>query len=108
MMQSGRNSRPSSPWQKSTGRTDLSDPWIAVWKTWQCVSCYDTSRVAVHLSLSTITRHTDKIERIQERWIIRRVFENAQDASSVANAFRDIVILMEAFQVSIFGGCVKK
>ena len=60
------------------------------------------------MSLSAIKRHTDKIERIQERWIIRRAFDNAQDAASVANSFRDIVILMNAFQVSDCGCCVRK
>ena len=45
------------------------------------------------------------IERIQERWIIRHVFDNAQDAASVANSFRDIVILMNVFEVSGCGGC---
>ena len=56
----------------------------------------------VHLSLSAIKRRTDEIKRIQERWIIKRTFDNAQDAASVVNSFRDIVILMNAFQVS---GC---
>ena len=56
------------------------------------------------MSLSAIKRHTDKIERIQARWIIRRAFDNTQDAVSVENAFRDIVILMNAFQVSSCGG----
>ena len=72
------------------------------------MSCYDVSRVIVHLSLSAIKCHTDKIERMQERWVIRRAFDNAQDAASVANSFRDIVILMNAFQVSGCGECVKK
>ena len=52
------------------------------------------------MSLSAIKHHTDKIERIQERWIIRRAFDNAQDAVSVENSFRDILILMDMFQVS--------
>ena len=60
------------------------------------------------MSLSAVKRHTDKIERIQERWIIRRAFDNAQDADSVANSFRDIVILMNAFQVSSCGGYEKR
>ena len=47
--------------------------------------------------------HTDKIKRIQERWVIRRAFDNAQDAASVVKSFREIVILMEAFQVSDCG-----
>ena len=78
-----------------------------MWKTWQCVWSYDASGVIVHLSLSAINRHTDKIELIQERWIIRRAFDNAQDAASVANSFRDIVILMNVFEVSGCADCVR-
>ena len=56
----------------------------------------------VHLSLSAIKRRTDEIEHVQKRWIIKRAFDNAQDVASVVNSFRDIVILLNAFQVS---GC---
>ena len=42
----------------------------------------------------------DKIKGIQERRWIRRVTDNAEDAASVAKSFRDIVILMNGFQVS--------
>jgi hypothetical protein len=45
-------------------------------------------------------QHTDKIKRVQERWLVRRAFENAQDAALVERSFRDIGILMSAFQVS--------
>ena len=58
--------------------------------------------------LSAIEGHTDKIKRIQERWMVRRAFDNAQDAATVAKSFRDIVILMNAFEVSDCGCCVKK
>ena len=61
----------------------------------------------VHSSLSAIKRHTDKIERIQERWLIRRAFDNKQDADSVEKSFCDIVILMNVFEVSGCEGCVK-
>ena len=62
----------------------------------------------VDLSFSAIKRHTDKIKSIQERWLIRRVVDNAQDAASVAKSFRDIVILMNGFQVSGCGDYVKR
>ena len=62
----------------------------------------------VHLSLSAIKHHTNKIECIQKRWFIRRMIDNAQDASLVANSFRDIVILMNGFHVSGCGDCVKR
>ena len=57
------------------------------------------------MSLSAIKHHTDKIEHIRERWFIRRMFDNAQDAATVANSFRDIVILMNVFQVSDCADC---
>jgi hypothetical protein len=47
-----------------------------------------------------VKRHTDKIKRVQERWRVRRAFENDQDAALVAKSFRDIGILMNAFQVN--------
>ena len=53
-------------------------------------------------------RYTAQIEPIKKRWVIRRAFENAQDASLVAKSLRDIVILLNVFQVSRYGGCVKK
>ena len=62
----------------------------------------------VDLSFSAIKRHTDKIKSIQERWLIRRVVDNAEDAASVAKSFRDIVILMNGFQVSGCGDHVKR
>ena len=42
----------------------------------------------------------DKINGIEERWWIRRVTDNAEDAASVAKSFHDTVILMNGFQVS--------
>ena len=50
--------------------------------------------------LSAVKRHTDKIKLLQERWLVRRAFDNAQDVAMVAKSFRDIGILMNAFQVS--------
>ena len=72
------------------------------------MSCYDAPWVLIHLSFSTIKLHTDKIECIQKRWFVRRMFDNAQDAASVVNSFRDIVTLMNGFQVSGCGDCVKR
>ena len=39
--------------------------------------------------------------------MIRRAFNNAQDAATVAKSFRDIVMLMNVFQVSDCAGCVR-
>lgn len=56
--------------------------------------------------LSAIKRHTHKIQRVKERWLVRRAFDNAQDAVLVSKSFRDIGILMSAFQVSAFADYV--
>ena len=57
-----------------------------------------------HRCLSAVKRHTDKINCIQERWLVRRAFDNAQDVALVSKSFRDIGILMNAFQVSDSSG----
>ena len=55
-----------------------------------------------HVCLSAITGHTDKIQRLQERWLIRRAFDNDQDATLVAKSFRDIGVLLNVFHVNNF------
>ena len=55
-----------------------------------------------HVCLSAITGHTDKIQRLQERWLIRRSFDNDQDAILVAKLFRDIGVLLNVFHVNNF------
>ena len=53
------------------------------------------------MCLSAINGHTDKIQRLQERWMIRRAFDNDQDAALVAKTFGDIGMLLNVFQVNI-------
>ena len=53
-----------------------------------------------HVCLSAINGHTDKIQRLQERWLIRRAFDNDQDAGLVAKSFRDIGVLLNVFHVT--------
>ena len=53
-----------------------------------------------HVCLSAITGHTNKIQRLQGRWLIRRAFDNDQDATLVAKSFRDIGVLLNVFQVN--------
>ena len=53
-----------------------------------------------HVCLSAITGHTNKIQRLQERWLIRRAFDNDQDATLVAKSFRDIGVLLNVFHVN--------
>ena len=53
--------------------------------------------------LSAINGHTDKIQRLQERWLIRRVFDNDQDAALVAKSFRDVGVLLNVFEVNNSG-----
>ena len=50
--------------------------------------------------LSAINGHTDKIQRLQGRWLIRRVFDNDQDAALVAKSFHDIGVLLNVFEVN--------
>ena len=50
--------------------------------------------------LSAINGHTDKIHRLQERWLIRRAFDNDQDTALVAKSFRDIGMLLNVFHVN--------
>ena len=52
------------------------------------------------MCLSAINNHTDKIQRLQERWLIRRAFDNNQDATLVAKSFRDIGVLLNVFLVN--------
>ena len=44
--------------------------------------------------------NTDKIQRLQARWLIRRAFDNDQDAGLVAKSFRDIGVLLNVFHVN--------
>ena len=53
-----------------------------------------------HACLSAINGHTDKIQRLQERWLIRRAFDNDQDAALVTKSFHDIGVLLNVFQVN--------
>ena len=53
-----------------------------------------------HVCLSAINGHTEKIQRLQERWLIRRAFDNEQDAGLVAKLFRDIGMLLNVFHVN--------
>ena len=55
------------------------------------------------MCLSAINGHTDKIQRLQERWLIRRVFDNDQDAALVAKSFRDVGVLLNVFEVNNSG-----
>ena len=50
--------------------------------------------------LSAINGHTGKIQHLQERWLIRRVFDNDQDAALVAKSFRDIGVVLNVFHVN--------
>ena len=52
------------------------------------------------MCLSAINGHTEKIQRLQARWLIRRAFDNDQDAALVAKSFRDIGVLLDVFQVN--------
>ena len=52
------------------------------------------------MCLSAINDHTKKIQPLQERWLIRRAFDNDQDATLVAKSFRDIGVLLNVFQVN--------
>ena len=49
------------------------------------------------MCLSAIKGHTDKIQLLQERWLIRRAFYNNQDSALVAKSFRDIGVLLNVF-----------
>ena len=53
-----------------------------------------------HVWLGAINDHTDKIQRVQERWLIRRTFDNDQDTGLVAKSFRDIGVLLNMFHVN--------
>ena len=53
-----------------------------------------------HVCLSAINSHTEKIQRLQERWVITRTFDNEQDAALVAKSFRDIGVLLNVFHVN--------
>ena len=53
-----------------------------------------------HACLSAINDHTKKIQPLQERWLIRRAFDNDQDATLVSKSFRDIGVLLNVFQVN--------
>ena len=55
------------------------------------------------MCLSAIKGHTDKIQLLQERWLIRRAFYNNQDSALVAKSFRDIGVLLNVFQVNNSG-----
>ena len=52
------------------------------------------------MCLSAINGHTEKIQHLQERWLIRRAFDNDQDAALVAKSFRDIGVVLNVFQVN--------
>ena len=52
------------------------------------------------MCLSAINGHTVKIQRLQERWLISRAFDNVQDAALVAKSFRDIGVLLNVFHVN--------
>ena len=52
------------------------------------------------MCLSAIKGHTDKIQYLQERWLIRHAFDNDQDAALVAKSFRDIGVLLNVFHVN--------
>ena len=53
-----------------------------------------------HVCVSAINGHTDMIQCLQERWLIRRAFDNEQDAVLVAKSFRDIGVLLNVFHVN--------
>ena len=62
------------------------------------VSLYFMFFSGAHVCLSAINRHTDKILRLQERWMIKH--NNEQDAALVAKSFRDIGVLLNVFHVN--------
>ena len=53
-----------------------------------------------HVCLSAIKYHTEKIQRLQKRWVITRTFDNEQDAALVTKSFRDIGVLLNVFHVN--------
>ena len=54
-----------------------------------------------YVCLSAVNGHTEKIQRLQARWLIRRAFDNDEDAALVAKSFRDIGVLLNVFHVTI-------
>ena len=73
---------------------------VMLWRFMSCCSLAPQCHQASH-------GYMDKLERIQERWLIRCAFDNKQDADTVKKSFRDIVILMNVFEVSGCEDCVK-
>ena len=53
-----------------------------------------------HMCLSAIKGHMDKIQLLQERWLIKCAFYNNQDSALVAKSFCDIGVLLNVFQVN--------